>query len=112
MLIVAMLLCALAACGCAKKKDSGTSAGSKAGKPAVTTENMVVGHVATVNTIGRFVVLNFPAGTMPAQDQRLNLYRSNVKIGEVKITGPQRGENVVADIVSGEPEVSDEARGN
>ena len=111
-LMLAMLLCTIAASGCAKKKSSGASEGAKAGKPVVTQANMIVGRVATVNPTGRFVVLSFPTGKMPAQDQRLNIYRSNVKIAEVKITGPQKGENVVADILSGEPEVSDEAREN
>lgn len=115
-LLVAMLLCALAASGCAKKKDSGSPAGAKAGntKPGktVVTPDKPVGRVATVNGVGKFVVLSFPTGKMPAEDQHLNIYRRDVKVAEVKITGPQRGENIVADIVSGEPEVSDEAREN
>ena len=104
------LLCALVATGCAKKKDAGTSATSKAGKTTVTPETQAVGRVGTVNSVGQFVILSFPTGRMPAQDQHLNIYRHDVKVAEVKIVGPQRGENIVADIVSGEPEVSDEAR--
>ena len=84
----------------------------KAGKPVVTTEKQLAGRVERVNAVGRFVVLSFPTGRMPAQDQRLALYRRDVKVGEVKVTGPQRGDNIVADIVSGEPEVSDEVREN
>ena len=109
-LILAMLFCALAATGCAKKKGPGASAGASAGKAVVTPEKTVMGRVATLNAVGHFVVLNFPAGNMPAQDQRLLVYRRDVKVAEVKITGPQRAENVVADIVSGEPEVGDEVR--
>jgi hypothetical protein len=105
-----MLLCALAAAGCAKKKAPGASAGAAAGKAVVTPAINVMGRVSTLNVDGRFVVLNFPGGKMPAQDQRLAVYRRDVKVAEVKITGPQRESNVVADIVSGEPEVGDEVR--
>jgi hypothetical protein len=115
-LVLLMLLCALAASGCARKKTSAASpsnsGGAKAGKPVVTTEKQLAGRVERVNAVGRFVVLSFPTGRMPAQDQRLALYRRDVKVGEVKVTGPQRGDNIVADIVSGEPEVSDEVREN
>jgi hypothetical protein len=110
MLIMAMLLCALAVTGCAKKKAPGASAGAAAGKAIVTPENNVMGRVGTLNLDARFVVLNFPGGKMPAQDQRLTVYRRDVKVAEVKITGPERAGNVVADIVSGEPEVGDEVR--
>ena len=69
-----------------------------------------MGKVAVVNTPARFVVLNFPLGKMAAVDQRLNLYRRGLKVGEVKVTGPQREDNIVADLVAGEAEVGDEAR--
>jgi len=109
-----MLLCALVASGCAKKKTNAAApagaSGAKAGRPVVTTEKQLAGRVERINAIGHFVVLSFPTGRMPASEQHLGLYRRDVKVGEVKVTGPQRGDNVVADIVSGEPEVSDEVR--
>ena len=112
-----LLLGALVLSGCGKKKDQSStdSTGAKAGasgKRVVTPESRMAGRVATVNPVGHFVILNFPTGRMPAQDQHLNLYRRDVKVGEVKVVGPQRGANVVADVVSGDPEVSDEAREN
>lgn len=107
-----MLLCAVAASGCGKKKNSNSPAGAKAGQPVVTSDKLVAGRVGKVNQVGRFVVLNFPTGKMPDKGQSLNVYRKDVKIAEVKVVGPQRGENVVADIVSGEPEEGDEARQN
>ena len=64
-----------------------------------------------VNSAGRFVVINFPLGRMPLLDQHLNLYRRGLKVGEVKITGPQQDDNIVGDLVSGEAETGDEARG-
>ena len=34
-------------------------------------------------------------------DQILFLYRDGLKVGEVKITGPQRDNDIVADLVTG-----------
>ena len=76
----------------------------------VTPESAPVGKVVGVNGPGRFVVLNFPLGKMAAVEQRLNLYRRGLKVGEVKVTGPQREDNIVADLVAGEAEAGDEAR--
>ena len=69
-----------------------------------------MGKVALVNSTGRFVVLNFPLGKMAAAEQRLDLYRRGLKVGEVKVTGPAREDNIVADLVAGEADVGDEAR--
>lgn len=82
------------------------------GKPGliVTPENQLTGKIAMVNPAGRFVVINFPVGHMPAIDQRLNLYRRGLKVGEVKITGPQQDDNIVGDLVTGDSEIGDEAR--
>jgi len=71
---------------------------------------MLVGKVVRFNSEGRFVVLNFPIGHLPGVDQRLNVYRQGLKVGEVKVTGPQRDDNTVADIVAGEAQVGDEVR--
>ena len=69
-----------------------------------------MGKVALVNPTARFVVLNFPFGTMATAEQRLSLYRRGLKVGEVKVTGPVRENNIVADLVAGEAEVGDEVR--
>lgn len=79
-------------------------------KPIVTPENLLVGSVATFNTAGRFVVLDFPVGKMPALDQTLFVFRQGLKVGEVKITGPERDHNTVADLISGEARKGDEVR--
>jgi len=79
-------------------------------KLIVTPENAVVGKVTTVNQTARFVVLSFPVGHMPAVEQQLGLFRRGLKVGEVKVTGPQLDENTVADIVAGDSEVGDEVR--
>jgi hypothetical protein len=114
-----ILLGALALSGCVRKKvvDSGTQpqprAGARSGASplTVTPEDVLVGKVVGFNAPGRFVVLNFPLGKMPAPERRLNLYRRGLKVGEVKVTGPQQQDNTVADLVAGEAEVGDDARG-
>ena len=123
--LMVVLLSALSLTGCFWKKHAAKQATPppRAGAPAATTqgattnqtlivtpENVLVGKVALVNSTGRFVVLNFPLGKMAAAEQRLNLYRRGLKVGEVKVTGPAREDNIVADLVAGEAEVGDEAR--
>jgi hypothetical protein len=123
--LLVILLFALSLAGCAGKKVTGPSAKAQpafgavpasaarsATNPAliVTPENALVGKVALVNSAARFVVLNFPLGKMAAVDQRLSLYRRGLKVGEVKVTGPVREDNIVADLVAGEAEIGDEAR--
>ena len=97
-----------------KSSKQPAKAQPRAGAPAKPTDstpgNAVVGKVALVNGTARFVVLNFPLGKMVAVEQPLYLYRRGAKVGEVKVTGPQRGENIVADLVAGEAEIGDEAR--
>ena len=60
----------------------------------------------------RYVVLTCPLGSVPAAERRLSLYRDGLKVGEIKITGPQRDTNTVADIVAGEGRIGDEVREN
>ena len=63
-----------------------------------------------VNADARFVVMTFPLGGVPLVEQRLYVYRKGLKVGELKVTGPQRDNNTVADIISGELQVNDEVR--
>ena len=88
------------------------AAAGAAEKPAliVTPENALTGKVVVYNDSGRFVVLDFPIGHLPAMEQRMFIYRRGLKVGEVKITGPQRDHNIVADLVQGEAQSGDESR--
>src|SRR5216684_5118341 len=79
-------------------------------KLIVTAESGLVGKVVKVNLEGRFVVLNFPIGHLPKLDQRLNVYRLGLKVGEVKVTGPQMDDDIVGDLVNGEARTGDEVR--
>jgi hypothetical protein len=68
------------------------------------------GTVMAVDARGRFAVLNFPLGRMPAVDAVLMVFRHGVKVGEVRVTGPQRDDNTTADVLSGELQVDDAVR--
>ena len=83
---------------------------SAALNPIVTPDNSLTAKVATYNATGRFVVLSFPVGQMPNLDQTLFLYRNGLKEGEVKITGPQHDNDIVADLVTGTAQAGDEVR--
>ena len=63
-----------------------------------------------VNPGARFVVMTFPLGGLPAKGLRLNVYRNGVRVAQVAVTGPQRDNNTVADIISGEAQLNDEVR--
>jgi len=109
---VVILLFALALPGCAGKKAAQPSdihwpSDDPSAAPA---KAAWVGEVSRVNPTARFVVLSFPLDRMPVADQRLTVYRHGSKVAEVKVTGPQRGNSIVADIVTGAPEVGDQAR--
>lgn len=78
--------------------------------PLVTLDNSLGGKVATFNSAGRFVVLDFPVGRMPALEQTMFVYRDGLKVGEIKISGPTRDNNTVADLISGVANKGDEVR--
>ena len=81
-----------------------------AAKAIVTPDLSLAAKVASVNTVGRFVVLSFPSGGLPKLQQTLFLYRAGLKVAEVKVTGPQEENNIVADLLSGEAQVGDTVR--
>jgi hypothetical protein len=68
-----------------------------------------VGHVELVNAEGRFVVLSFPPGHVPPPGQSWRIQHLGLTIGRVKISGPQRAIDTVADIVEGKANVGDDA---
>ena len=92
------------------RKTTVKPAATVAPQTIVTPDNSLAARVVSYNATGRFVVLSFPPGQMPKLEQSLFLYRDGMKIGEVKITGPQRDNNIVADLVTGEAQVGNEVR--
>jgi hypothetical protein len=79
-------------------------------EPIVTPDNSLSAKVVRYNPVGRFVVLSFPVGQMPQPGQTFFLYRAGVKAGEIKITGPQRDNDTVADLTDGDAQEGDDVR--
>ena len=96
--------------GCAFHRQTTAAVVPKGSTLIVTPDTSFTAKVIRYNSIGRYVVLSFPVGQMPKMDQSLFLYRDGMKVGEVKITGPQRENNIVADLVTGEAQIGDEVR--
>jgi hypothetical protein len=109
-----LVIVGMLAAGCAyhRSAPSARRAAPAAAAPQtiVTPDNSLTARVVAYNAFGRFVVLSFPPGQMPKLEQSLFLYRDGMKVGEVKITGPQRENNIVADLVTGEAQVGSEVR--
>jgi hypothetical protein len=103
--LISALLLALIASGCHSHSQPKAQVATTA--PIVTPDFSLTAKVISVNTVGRFVVLSFPAGGMPKIDQTLFLYRGGLKVAEVRITGPQQESNIVADLTSGDAQVGD-----
>lgn len=76
----------------------------------VTPDTSLMAKVIKVNDVARFVIIGFPNNQLPKQEQTMFLYRAGLKVAEVKIIGPQDGNNIVADIVSGDAKTGDTVR--
>jgi hypothetical protein len=112
--IIGILCCAILLAGCASRKPSApkTEASKPAAiKPVVTPDFRPVGKVALVDTAGQSVVITYSPGELPRADARLNIYHNGLKVAEVKVDGQwQGGNNTVADIITGNVQLGDEAR--
>ena len=111
--------------GCHQTKPAGRntvapSGGPGSASPAITHRPALIvtpgggvrGRIASVNANLGYVVVGFALGSVPAADRRLGVYRNGLKVGEIKITGLQRENNAIADMVAGECQVGDEVREN
>ena len=67
-------------------------------------------RVSYVSLENRFVVIDFISRAMPAVGAHMKLYRGDKQVGTVQITEPMRARFATADILNGEPKVSDEVR--
>ncbi len=76
-------------------------------KLVVTVQSGLEGKVTSVNPEGRYVVLTFPVGSLPALEQQLNVYHRGFKTAELRVSGPQLDDTIVADILSGQASVGD-----
>jgi hypothetical protein len=103
-----LLLSGLLCLGCGRTRQSGVAKPA----PTVTPSAARAGTVTSVNPSHRFVVVTFPFSQVPGIGQPLNVYRKGLKVGELKVTGPEIDTNTVADIIAGEAQVNDEVRIN
>jgi hypothetical protein len=98
----------------ARRPSKGTppqvSANQSGTTPQVTPLSSASGKVVAVNSNLRFVVVDFFLSKLPQLEQRLGVYRQGQKVGEVRISGPERSNNIVADVVAGEAKIGDEVR--
>lgn len=78
--------------------------------PVATTTLPASGRVHSVNPGLRFLVVDYTLGGMPPLQSRLTVYRNNEKIGEIRLSGPERNGFVAADILEGILQVGDEIR--
>ncbi len=98
--------------GPAKKGGRSQQPGSTDAGDAATTAIVLPtsGRVHKVNQGLRFVVIDYTLGGMPPLDSILSVYRAGEKVGEVRLSGPERNGFVAADIVEGFLQVEDEVR--
>jgi hypothetical protein len=132
-IILATLCVSLLIAGCATKKDSASVTATKAssksapktappvkspsltvtnGNTIMTLSDTQYGKVYSINTALHFAVLDYSLNTLPNIGDRLFIYRQGIKVGEVRVSGPQMNNNIVADIVAGELKIGDEVRKN
>ena len=93
-------------------KALGVEAASPDARPVVRPVKMTVGRVVAVNTPLRFIIADFPAGPLPRLDEVLSVYRLDMKVAEIRVSGPYRGTTVAADITAGEAREGDQVRPN
>lgn len=76
----------------------------------VTPGSSLSGTVARVNPQGTYAIMSFPIGSVPAVNQYLEVFRNGLKVGDIKVTGPQREYNIAGDLVAGQAQAGDEVR--
>jgi hypothetical protein len=108
--LVSLLMAGVLVSGCIFHKQKTSTSAPKDSTLIITPDTSLAAKVVSYNPAGRFVVLGFPDGRMPAMGQTLFLYREGLKTGEVKISGPQRDNNIVADVTAGDARAGDEVR--
>ena len=110
-IVIGILCAAVLVTGCAKfKRPAPVTVTVQPGKPVVTPDFRAIGTIMTVNAEARYVIVSFPVTNVPPAGRRLDIYRNGLKVGELKVTGPEREGDTAADLVAGEAQVRDEAR--
>lgn len=79
-------------------------------RPSLRPVQTVNGRVIAVRPALKFVIVDFTSSKLPVIDQRMNVYRLDQKVAEVKISGPYLGATVAADITAGQVQEGDLVR--
>jgi hypothetical protein len=116
-LLAGLLLAGLIVSGCGfhheatpQSNPAPTVAPSTNMATIVTPDTSLTAKVVRYNSTGRFVVLSFPVGQMPQSGQTFFIYRGGLKVGQIKITGPQQDNDTVADLIDGNAQAGDDVR--
>lgn len=101
--------------GCASQRPDSTTIDVGEGRPAGGGRKIAeivtqIGHVVSVNGELNFVVIEFPSGELPALGSEVGAYRENLKVGRIKISGPQQNLHTVGDVKDGRIRIGDEIR--
>ena len=107
---LSLLIAGILVSGCASKHRKPVASAPGDTQTIVTPDASLAARVVSYNEVGRFVVLNFPVGPMPKAERTFFLYRSGLKVGEVKIDTWQLDNLIVAGIVAGDAQIGDEVR--
>lgn len=112
--VLALASCARNQSGWSQSSSSASEGASSKSPGAIVTPAPVgTGRISSVNPTARFVVVTYPLGvSLPSVERQLNVYRGGLKVAELKVTGPSRDLNTVADITAGECQPGDEVREN
>jgi hypothetical protein len=78
--------------------------------PITQVSEATLGRVLVVNANLRFAVIDFGLRRIPDAGTRLNAFRNDLKVGEIKITEWRQESNAVGDITAGELRAGDEIR--
>lgn len=89
---------------------SDMSASSDPNDPVILTQRRTLATVLQVQGHLEFVVLDTGLNGIPEPGTHLVVYREDQPIGEVRVGRLIRGTTVVADLISGKPQVGDEVR--
>lgn len=79
-------------------------------KPTIRPADTLTGRIIAVREPLRFVIVDFASSKMPKIEQRLNVYRLDQKVAELKISGPYLGTTVAADVTAGQAAPGDLVR--
>jgi hypothetical protein len=98
--------------GCRSTKDGGE--GEPQPEDQTSTEVIPVvlynGQIALVKAALKYVVIEGGIAEVPPAGTKMNAYRGDRKVGEVKVSAQSRASNYAADIVSGSLQVGDTVR--